>query len=613
MKTTANDKNTQIEPKGTLNKSNPKHLSRLWMSLLLTGTILSSVILPNGIVKAQGISNLGDDLQTSEQSTEENTENSLDQVNSVDEFSDVKPTDWAYESLKSLIERYNCVNSSANGKFDGDRSLTRYEFANDLNTCLDTITKLIAASTSNFIKKEDLASLQRMKQDFSPELADIQARIGKAEDRVTKLEGSQFSTTTKLSGFAWFNVNGSSASGDLKRGLGERDVNGNPLIGNAIEPSITSSAYAWLEFNTSFTGKDSLMLQIAAGNGQPGVNQYTNRGVEYTYSDFTNQSGGVNPGDAVIRELYYQFPVGKDFEVVVGPRFNYFRFFEYNRYAYYFSPKGGPPIFNYLTFNSANSPLVNAIDRGAGAVVTWNINPQFQLRVGYLGESNEYLPNPPFGSAFNPAMGIFAGTNTTTAELTYKASDRANIRFLYTRSNLQAYPQFRDNYTDNGVNVIGNGLAEPIYGVADDGLGGAVNNATANTFAVNFDWAVTDEFGLFGRYAYGNTNISSVNNAIRGDVNSQAFQLGFAFPDLFKRGTIGTLSFVVPFDVLEGRNFLVTGNGNGGTEWNMEASYYLPLTDNIAILPSFFMIFNANNFNDNPTIYIGNLRTQFTF
>lgn len=586
MKTTAKDKKA-LKPMA--------HLGRLGIALLMTSTVLGSVIIPQGLVKAQEkTSDLGTNLPTSEQSIDDSTGNSIDQVNSIDQFSDVKPTDWAYESLKSLIERYNCVNNTADGKYDGNRSLTRYEFANDLNACLDTISKLIAASTSNFVKKEDLAGLQRMKQDFSPELAEIQARIGKAEDRVTKLEGSQFSTTTKLSGFAWFNVNGSVASGNVRRGLGER-IGTNPLIGNAIEPSITSSAYAWLEFNTSFTGKDSLMLQIAAGNGLPGVNNYTNRGVEYTYSDFTNQSGGVNPGDAVIRELYYQFPVGKDFEVVVGPRFNYFRFFEYNRYAYYFSPKGGPPIFNYLTFNSANSTLVNAIDRGGGAVITWNINPQFTLRVGYLGESNEYLPNPPFGSAFNPSMGIFAGTNTTTAELTYKVSDRANVRFLYTRSNLQAYPQFRDNFTNNGVNVIGNGLAEPIYGVADDGFGGSVKNATANTFAMNFDWALSDYFGLFGRYAYGNTNITPTTaGRPSGDVNAQAFQLGFAFPDLFKRGTMGTLSFVVPFDVLDGRQYLVTGNGNGGTEWNMEASYYLPITDNIAVLPSFFMIFNAD-------------------
>ncbi|WP_168634962.1 iron uptake porin [Dolichospermum flos-aquae] len=69
------------------------------------------------------------------------------QVTSVSQLSDVQPSDWAYEALKSLIERYDCLVGS-DTKYRGNRALTRYEFAAGLNACLDQVNKLIAASTS---------------------------------------------------------------------------------------------------------------------------------------------------------------------------------------------------------------------------------------------------------------------------------------------------------------------------------------------------------------------------------------------------------------------------------------------------------------------------------
>ena len=42
--------------------------------------------------------------------------NSLDQVTSVTQFSDVYPTDWAYQALANLVETYGCVACSSNSK-----------------------------------------------------------------------------------------------------------------------------------------------------------------------------------------------------------------------------------------------------------------------------------------------------------------------------------------------------------------------------------------------------------------------------------------------------------------------------------------------------------------
>src|SRR4028118_1516373 len=65
------------------------------------------------------------------------------QVTSVSQLSDVRPTDWAFGALRSLVERYGCIAGYRDGTFRGNRAMTRYEFAAGLNACLAQINKQI--------------------------------------------------------------------------------------------------------------------------------------------------------------------------------------------------------------------------------------------------------------------------------------------------------------------------------------------------------------------------------------------------------------------------------------------------------------------------------------
>lgn len=537
----------------------------------------------------------------------------MNQVTNVNQLRDVSPGDWAYEALRNLVETYGCIAGYPDGTFRGNRAMTRYEFAAGLNACLQQIERLIAAATADLVSKEDLEILQRLGEEFEAELATLGSRVDNLEGRTAFLEEHQFSTTTKLFGFAWFNATASTSGGDIKRETGNRVVRGSreTEVQEVDDPEPTFSGLVWLDFVSSFTGRDQLVLQLSMGStaGFPGplANSYSSAGFEYSTADFTDQGGSFIANQVTLRELYYQFPVGDSLQFVVGPRFNFFRFFEGNQFSFAFQQ---PLLFNYITFNSANSTLVNAIDRGAGAIMFWDISDQLLLKLGYIGETNEYLPSPPFNSASNPGQGLFNGTNTLTAELTYRVTDNANIRFLYTRTNIQGIRELNRD----GVRQLAGGITEPLIGVADDGFGGDVGNATADTFGLNFDWLITPKFGIFGRYTYGKTNIFPRDPDIDdGSVEAQAFHFGLAFPDLLKEGSIAQLSFILPYDILSGRRFLVSGNGDGGTWYEVEGSYFLPLTNNIALVPSFSVVSNANNFSDNSTIFIGNLRTQFNF
>lgn len=540
------------------------------------------------------------------------------QVTSVSQLRDVRPTDWAFQALQSLVERYGCIAGYPDGTYRGDRAMTRYEFAAGLNACLDRVNELIASATADSTTQEDLAIIQRLQEEFQAELATLRGRIDGLEARTAELEANQFSTTTKLSGNVFFNLTGATAGGDVQieaRGLGGplnlrgagRGLDGRPLVQTTDDdPNITFGSYSFLNLTTSFTGRDSLVTQLAVGNSFSPANSYASAGLFNTFgTPFTDQAGTTSANVPVVRELFYDFPIGKKIKVVVGPRINWYRYFDGNAYTFFLNGAS--------SFNASGSTLANAIDRGAGAVVRWNATDWLDLNVGYLGENTEFLNNTLFNTATNATEGIFGGTNTLTAAANIKPFDKMNVRLLYTRTNLDNNARIVN--ADGSVAFgVGGATSEPIYGVADDGQGGSLNGATADTFGISFDWRLAKRIGLFGRYYYGSTNLDPQNRAlVDGEVNAQAVQGGVALPDLGREGALLTLSYGIPYSILDGRQYLVSGGGDGGIQHEFEATYYFPLSDNIALVPAIYMVRNPNNFSDNPTIWVGNLRTQFRF
>ncbi len=145
------------------------------------------------------------------------------QVTSVSQLSDVQSTDWAFQALQSLIERYGVIAGYPDGMFRGNRAMTRYEFAAALNAALVRINELMAAGFKDRVSEEDLATIQRLRTDFAPELATLTRRIDRLEPQIAQLEANQFSTTTKLTGFINFNLDGAISLPSLAR-LGEAEM-----------------------------------------------------------------------------------------------------------------------------------------------------------------------------------------------------------------------------------------------------------------------------------------------------------------------------------------------------------------------------------------------------
>lgn len=129
-------------------------------------------------------------------------------VSSVSQLSDVRPTDWAFTALQSLVERYGCIAGYPDRTFRGRQATSRYEFAAGLNACLDKINEIISAGLADKVSKEDLATLQKLQEEFAAELATLRGRVDALDAKTAKLEAQQFSTTTKLFGQAIFGLQG---------------------------------------------------------------------------------------------------------------------------------------------------------------------------------------------------------------------------------------------------------------------------------------------------------------------------------------------------------------------------------------------------------------------
>ncbi|MCS6813537.1 MAG: iron uptake porin [Cyanobacteria bacterium] len=524
------------------------------------------------------------------------TDPAMLQVTSVTQLSDVMPTDWAYQSLQSLVERYGCIVGYPDGTFRGNRPLSRYEFAAGLNACMDKISELIAQGTADLVSKSDLEAIRKLQEEFAAELATLKGRVDALEARTATLEAQQFSTTTKLSGLAFFNVTGVSGGTNVRS---EQLVSGAPAIFTATEnPNVTFSNLAWLTLLTSFSGKDQLITQLAVGNGFSPANLLISGGNFFnTWGvPFTDQTAGVDPGLFILRELSYAFPVGDSLRVVVGPRVNIYRYFDDNRYTFILNGVG--------SFNGSGSTLFNGVDRGAGAVAILKLGDAVEVKAGYFGQSTEFLPAF-LNSAADPAKGVFGGLNTAIAELDFYPSKDLSLRFTYART----------NQTVSGLYPT---ATEPVTGIFNfAGRPGTSTNVSSDTLLANFDWKLFSGLGLFGRYGIAFSNLNTTAGNV-GQITTQSIQFGVAFPDLFKKGALGTISFLIPYDVTSGRNLLAAGAASTpglsySTQYELEANYHFPVTDNISLTPNLIVVFNPNNISGNPTVFVYNLRTQFRF
>ncbi len=343
---------------------------------------------------------LAQSVPLAEEGTQENT---IEQVTSVSELADVQFTDWAFQALQSLVERYGVIAGYPDGTYRGNRPMSRYEFAAGINAALDRINELIESGTANAVTKEDLETLRKLEQDFAAELAIVKSRIDNLEVQSAKLESQQFSTTTVLGGeviFAVATAFGGNPSGgcrvlpddtgfffDSAAGRGRQDRNQDREVDctdrNDPDNNTVLAHLTRIGLETSFTGKDRLRTYLTSGNFDNGG--FTNAESFNTYMTRFSYQGGLN-NRVVLDLLEYRLPVISDRVVlsVIPVGFSLGNVLTANS-PYFDTGRGSISRFGEA---SPIFKLGGVLEAGLG--VDWLIAERIRLQVAYgTGDSDD--------------------------------------------------------------------------------------------------------------------------------------------------------------------------------------------------------------------------------
>jgi hypothetical protein len=514
----------------------------------------------------------------------------------VQQFNDVKPTDWAYQALSNLIERYGCVAGYPNGTFKGGQAMTRFEAAALLNACLDRIT-------------ETTDEIQRLQQDFAKELSVLQGRVGSLEKKVGTLESTQFSTTTKLEGDTYWTIGANSFGG----------VGGN---GNSNGPAFNNENYGALSFNydlrlnlkTSFTGKDLLYTRLRAGNYKGsgfGGSPYSLGALDRAFPGNNNSGFASTNNSFYLDRLYYRWPVSKTVTVGIGPVARNTEFlgtapFYYTDHAGldFFQLHGAPGTYNKATGGTFAAIWKQPVKKGKPyfTVSTSLVSPG-----SYSGDTQGNTA-PAGGTSVENGGGIL-GSRSADSWLTQVAY----VKEFWKAAFAWRYGQCGEasNYQNRrGTQAAANAMP------CTNTYGGPSSSPYSNNFALSLAWqpkkkgTVMPSVSLgYGYSAYSTAGLSSASgtqygalgtwndagrrqNAGVGNIAAtQSWTVALQWLDAIKKGNSAGMAVGQPSFVTATKNGQTPQDGNYAWEW----WYKFKVSDQISITPTIFFLSNPSS------------------
>lgn len=545
-------------------------------------------------------------------------QNGQSQVTNVNQLRDVSPTDWAYEALRSLVDRYGCIAGFPNQTYRGNQALTRYEFAAGLNSCLNQIERLIASQGG--VDQESLDTIARLSQEFEAELATIGGRVDELESRTAVLEDNQFSTTTKLKGEGIFAIADAFGGGSDFESLAEDqlgvddvtdeqlqafvgDFNNDGVIdeddvddaddASELDAETTFSSRIRLNFDTSFFGDDLLNTRLEGGN-------VTDFG-DVTGTDSARLGFDTNNDfDIEVSNLWYRFPFNDRVRVWVGPQgLDLDDIFAVTNPMLESSGTGALSRFN------RRNPLLFRGTEGAGAGANVDIiEDRVAVNFGYLTDD---AFDPSNGEGLDSQdEGLFNGSFSAGAQLVVNPIENLELSATYVRSYQTGGIDLPGDEDDIGsdVNLAGGTTS----GVADAPFG-EQTDTTANRIGAGVNYNLGEKIVIagFGGYADVEGLVDGDDNNPSGDIWTWGANLSFL--DLGKEGSVLALAggqipkFTTDEAIPEDLD----------NSYIAEALYKFPVNDNILITPGAYAVFNPNSNENNDTVYVGVIRTTFKF
>jgi len=539
----------------------------------------------------------------------------VSQVTSVAELTDVNPDTWAFQALRSLVERYGCIEGYPSKVFLGNKALTRYEFAAGLNACLDRVNELIAAGTADLVTRDDLATVQRLQTELQNEYRSLLPRVDTLEAKTKELEANLFSRTTKLDAEVIFQVVGATADNTV-RGTNASNA---PLISGSSQ-NVAMGGRVRLNLrsrNVAIRG-DQLRVRLNANTGE---GSFFNTGFSRVGRFDTLQAQGGAPVNGLapvsFDKVYYEFPfIANNFRLTIGPRAEAVDYLGTN-----LNTRSEGSNFSQRVFrrNIAISLVNTSVP---SLVATWRVSPQIDLRAYYGATAG--------GDAFGFGGGGVTGPSQAAVEVGFRPDPRLDLGLGYYRTTCNSSNTAINAEAPSSQNRIfcdasvGGSTRYPFSG------SGAIANVQHDTFNAHVDWDIFPEVALFGRYSFGSGTLSDGQAAgTQGStINYNEWMAGLAFKDPFgQRGNTIGLAVVQPGNLTS--NSISAGTVSsvyGGTTFPTSGSslpdareleygfyYRFQVAKGITLTPEAYYITNPGSISSNPNVTIGSLKAVFTF
>jgi len=457
--------------------------------------------------------------------------------------------------------------------------MTRFEAAALLNACLERVT-------------EQTDELQRLINEFQSELTVLRGRVDGLEKKVGKLEAQQFSTTTKLKGEINMVMGGVAYTGNSFNNNNYVNING---TSTPARNGVSFNYDYRLNLNTSFTGKDLLFSRLRGGNWTGSAFSGTPVGMAALDKATSYINNTVN-----IDRLYYQFPIGKEFTGIIGPRLRNTEMVAFRPQAY------NPEILDFFTLAGAPGAYNKATGGGFG--LTWKQsvkkgNPYMTASVNFVSEASEngnpgaQPSNLTTSQAANPAAsgGMFSsyGRNNLSIQVGGRGKNwgvAAMYRYGTCGTDFRrGTPMASADVLCNGNYTISSSSGSPSGAYAG-------NNASTNSLGLGAYWQPEQTGWIpsisigWGYSSLSQNGTISTNNTINNVSAAQSWSAMFQWDDAFAKGNSAGFAMGQGVMTTATRSGVTPNDSNFAFEW----FYRFRVSDNISITPAIFYLSNPN-------------------
>jgi hypothetical protein len=477
-------------------------------------------------------------------------------VPSVAELSDVLPTDWAAQALQQLVKRYGCISGFPDGRYLGNRAITRLEFAAGLSACLTRFEAIAGAAT-----QEEVAALLRLQEEFAAELAVVQGRLEAVEARFAAAGVTPFSTTTKLRGGAVFAVS------DLLSG-GEDETESNLVFQSRVD----------LALDTSFGGEDRLQTVLSSGNFERFA--LPDGSAEGRFGFAANTEG------LELDSLSYEFPMGDRTNVSVIAVGGNLSDFTRSINSIGSSTQGVVSRF------AQRNPIYRAagLDTGSGVGISIEPIDELTLSAGYVAATSS---NP------NAGNGLFNGGYAWVGQVAF-TPEPFSVAIAYAHS-----------YVSNEGNDTGTGSANAVLDIPYSDTNDNIRPVVVNSYGLDLNYQISDAIEIGGWLGFSNVRVIGLGDA---DVWNYAVRL--ALPDLGGEGNMAGL--VVGMQprltgTSPGLGLTLGERRDPDVGLHVEGFYRIRLNDHVSVTPGVVWLTAPNHDQNNPDAVITTIRTSLTF